>query len=216
MTPEELAAIHPELFHVTGRGSWETIARLGLLSTRAAVELFSPPDHVRRAALRHRRAKSITLSHETHGTLTLNDQLPLSEKALRSCLDDGLEPRDWLSILNERVFFWADRSGLGRMLNARMNRDRSRDILVFDTLALAKAHADCMELCPINSGSTIRRPARRGKATFTPLLRHGYAEWRQLRGRRDHILEIAVRYVVRDPARYLQSIEEHNGHQASE
>ncbi len=106
-------------------------------------------------------------------------------------------------MLNARVFFWADRNGLSRLLGARFNRGRAREVLVFDTLKLATAYGERMELCPINSGATIRRPARRGVSTFTPLLAKSYREWRTQRGGHDRILEITVRDGVTDISTYL-------------
>jgi hypothetical protein len=158
----------------------------------------------RRTALTERRRPAeVALDHPRHGRVVLNDNLPLSEAALAGCLDDRLQPRDWLAMLNARVFFWADESGLMRLLAARMNRGRAREVLVVDTLGLATAHAARMEICPINSGSTIRRPARRGLATFTPLGAMGYAEWRRRRGGRDRILEVTVVGGVPDIARHV-------------
>lgn len=206
MTAEELAARHPRLYHVTTPGAWAVISRLGLLPTSALLGLFEV-DAPRRAELTtKRRPREVRIAHPLHGTAVLNDNLPLSERALASCLDDGLTPQDWLGLLNGRVFFWADAKGLDRLLDARMNRNRPRDVLVLDTLGLARAHAERIEISPINSGSTIRRPARRGLATFTPLLAKSYAEWQRQRGRRDRILEVTVCGGVPDIARYLVEI----------
>jgi hypothetical protein len=203
MTPEELAALHPKLFHVTAPGAWETISRLGLLPATALVALFED----RRVHLTTtRRPTEIPLVHPVHGTAILNDNLPLSERALAACLDDGHTPQDWLRILNERVFFWAGEDGLDRLLRARMNRTRPRDVLIFDTLDLVEAHAEQVEISPINSGATVRRPARRGLTTFTPLLAKGYSEWQRQRGRRDRILEVVFRGGVPDIGRYSPEI----------
>ncbi|MBX9700164.1 MAG: hypothetical protein K2X74_12060 [Acetobacteraceae bacterium] len=205
MTPEELAALHPRLFHLTTPGAWPTIAARGLLSTAALVALFELPTERRAALTGQRRPAEVPLRHPAHGLAVLNDNLPLSEAALAGCLDDGLTPADWLGMLNARVFFWADEAGLARLVGARMNRGRAREVLVFDTLPLARAHAERLELCPINSGATLRRPARRGLSTFTPLGAMSHAEWRRRRGMSapDRILEVAVRDGVPDIARFL-------------
>ena len=206
MTPKELAARHPLLYHVTTPGAWASIARLGLLSPSTLLRLFET-DAARLLELTtKRRPAEVHIAHPTHGTAVLNDNLPLSETALAGCLDDGLTAGDWLGILNARVFFWADANGLARLLEARINRGRPREVLAFDTLGLARAHAERIEISPINSGSTIRRPARRGRATFTPLVATGYAEWRRQRGQRDRILEVVVRDGVPDIADHLVSI----------
>jgi hypothetical protein len=133
----------------------------------------------------------------------LNDNSPLSETKLASCLDDGLSPADWLGMLNERVFFWADEAGLSRLTGARANRGRRREVLIFDTRGVATAHYDRVEISPINSGATVHRPARRGSATFAPLSEVEYAAWRRQRGQRDRILEVVVRGHVREAARHL-------------
>ncbi len=203
MTPEALAAIKPRLFHVTTPGAWDRIATQGLLSTFGLLGLHGVDAQRREALIAHRRPTEVALEHPVHGQAVLNDNLPLSEKALAGCLDDGLSPADWLRMLNQRVFFWVDENGLNRLLGAKMNRDRARDVLVFDTLSLARATVDRMELSPINSGATIRRPARRGLGTFTPLGAMDYAGWRRRRGGRDSIVEVVVRDAVPDIARHL-------------
>ncbi len=203
MTPEELAGRHPRLFHVTSPGAWESIVRHGLLPACDLVDLFAPDRGQPDDLLATRRPAEVVLDHPLHGQAILNDNLPLSERALAACLDDGLRARDWLRLLNQRVFFWSDESGLQRLLGARMNRGRPREVLVFDTLALVAAHADRVEISPINSGATIRRPARRGLATFTPLGAMTYAAWRRRRGRLDRVVEVVVRGGVPDIQRYL-------------
>jgi hypothetical protein len=203
VTAEELAELHPRVFHVTTPGAWASIARYGLLSTAVLLDLFEVDDARRAELTTRRRPKEVPISHPVRGEAVINDNLPLSERALETCLDDGLQPADWLQALNKRVFFWADESGLQRLLAARMNRGRMREVLVVDTLGLASAYADRMEICPINSGATIRKPARRGLSTFTPLGAMDYTAWRKRRGGRDRILEVVVRGGVPDIARYL-------------
>ena len=206
MTPAELAAIAPRLYHVTTPGASEAIAEHGLLSTSKLLDLFEIAGAERDAIESRRRGGSIPIEHPAYGRALITDNLPLSEQALERCLDDGLTPRDWLHMLNSRVFFWPDEAGLRSLLDARVNRSRSREVLVFQTQPLAQRHADRIELSPINSGSTIRRPARRGLATFTPMLAHSYAQWQQLRGGRDRIREIVVRDAVPDAADFLINV----------
>lgn len=179
------------------------ILRHGLLPTSALLSLFEVPDAERPAIERRRRPGSVALTHPVHGRAVITDNLPLSEAALEACLDDGLAPADWLALLNGRVFFWPDRESLGRLLGARLNRGRERSVLVLDTLGLARAHGERMELAAINTGSTIRRAARRGRSTFTPLRRHDYEGWRRLRGGRDRIREVTVVGGVFPIAEYL-------------
>ncbi len=206
MTPEELTDRHPRLFHVTEPGAWPSIEKHGLLSTNAALAKFEASPGTVAAIAAQRRPNSVSLTHPEHGTLILNDQLPLNDTALSGCLEGGLTPQDWLRILNDRVFFWPDQESLNRLLNARINRHRARDVLVFDTLSVARVHYGRLELSPINSGSTIRKPARRGPKTFTPISAHSYSDWQRLRGKRDSVREVTIRAALPDPSNHLIEI----------
>lgn len=200
MTPEELAARHPRLFHLTLPSNLPGIERHGLLPASALMTRHGIDLH------RTRRPTALPLHDPVHGTATLNDQSPMTERALAGCLDDGLSPADWLTLLNGRVFFWADENGLATLLGARANRNRSVAVLVVTTLAFARSYGAQIELSAINSGATIRRPARRGLATFTPMLRHPHAEWRRLRGGRDTVREVTVPAGVPDVMRFVTEV----------
>ena len=206
MTPEELAERHPRLYHLTSPEAVRGILRHGLLPTSGLLSLFEIPAEERSRIECARRPASMQLTHPVHGRATITDNLPLSMTALSSCLDDRMSPVDWLRALNRRVFFWADQDGLSRLLGARLNRDRERVVLVLDTLSLAQRYAEHIELSPINSGATVRRAARRGITTFTPMRLHSYEAWRRLRGRRDRILEVTVVAGIADIAEHLVEI----------
>lgn len=172
MTPKELAERYPKLYHVTTPGAWQSIKKFGLLSTSCLLNLFDIDEVARLEIETKRRKTEVQLEHPQLGKVIINDNLPLSEQALIQCLDDQLKPSDWLRFLNSRVFFWTNEERLNRLLNARLNRHRTREVLVVDTFSLACAHAEHIDLCPINSGSTIRNAARRGLNTFTPMLKY--------------------------------------------
>jgi hypothetical protein len=203
MTPEDLARLHPRLYHVTEPDAWDGLQRHGLLPTDALLTLFDVSEAERLRLTTTRRPLPVALSHPDHGRAILNDNIPLTEGALATCLDDGLTPADWLRMLNARVFFWPDEDGVATLLGARFNRGKFKEVLAFDTARLVRAHAERVELCPINSGATIRKPARRGLSTFTPMLAMSFRNWRQMRGGRDRIREVVVRGGVPDIADYL-------------
>jgi hypothetical protein len=203
VSPEDLAALHPRLYHVADPVALPGILRHGLLPTSDLLSLFDVPATERRAIERRRRPAGVPLEHPVHGRAVITDNLPLSEAALAACLNDGLAPGDWLALLNSRVFFWPDRDSLARLLGARLNRGRDRLVLVLDTLGVARRHRRRMELAAINTGSTIRRPARRGLSTISPLELHDYGTWRRLRGGRDRIREVTVVGGVADVAEHL-------------
>ncbi len=212
MTPEDLAARHPRLFHQTAPGAWEAIREHGLLPTTEMLRRIQLPQEQIDALTRYRRPHTMTFLDTPMGRVEINDNRPLSHKALAGCLDDGLSPQTWCAMLAERVFFWADETrGLSRLLGAKMNRDRPRDVLVIDTLGFAAAQAARIELSPINSGSTIRKPARRGLGTFTPMRDVAdYKAWRGLRGKTDTVLEVVVPGVV-DVAPHVVEVRRYEG-----
>ncbi len=209
MRAEELAARHPWLFHLTAPANLPGILRHGLLATSELLTLFEVPDDARAGLEAAPRPDGVVLRHPVQGHAALTDNRPLSVKALAGCLEEALAPAAWLRLLNRRVFFWADEAGLQRLLDARLNRGRERAVLVLDTLGVVHDHAEQVELSAINSGATMRRPARRGLATFTPLAAAAsLGEWRRLRGGRDDVREVTVLGGVRDVARYLVEVRE--------
>jgi hypothetical protein len=117
-----------------------------------------------------------------------------------------MTPSDWLRLLNTRVFFWPSEESLHRLLSARLNRHRQREVIVLDTLSLARMHAHRIELCPINSGATLRKAARRGLNTFTPMLKYSFKDWSKLRGGRDEIREVTVHDHVLDIADHMVDV----------
>ncbi len=203
MTPAELAARHPSLYHLTCTDNVPDIQAHGI---HPAATLFDSFGQAHLATTR--RAAPIRLQNVAGRRATVSDNAPLTEAALAKCLDPGLTPQDWLYQLNRRVFFWADEARLAKLVNARNNRNRAKSVLVVDTLRFAEAYRDNIELCPINSGSTIHKPTRRGLATFTPLGRLSFAEWRVLRGYRDTICEVTVCVGIPDLIDFVIEIRE--------
>lgn len=143
---------------------------------------------------------AVPFIHRSLGEIVISDNIPLSESKLFKVLDDNLTPADWLALLNARVFFFPHRGPLMRLTNARENRGKAKDILVVDTEKLAASYANAMDIAPINTGNTNHAPARRGLATFAPLLETDYATWRRRRAKKtpDTIKEVSVRQSILD------------------
>jgi hypothetical protein len=192
VSPEELAAIHPRLYHITRPEAELSIRAHGLLSTSALLNLFEVSGSQREFLETRRRPESVVLSHAEHGSAVLTDNLPLSEVKLAKYLNDDLTPADWMRLLNERVFFWVDQENVDNHLRAMIKDGSRRIVLMFDTLSVARSHMERLQLAPFNTGATIRKPARRGLSTFVPAHRHTYREWQRLRGKRDRIKELTL------------------------
>ena len=203
MTPDELAHHVPRLHHYTDRVAWPMIERHGLLCADAIVERFVPDPAARGRLLAERRTDTVVVHDGPDGRVTLNDNLPLHYGPLAARLDDGLTPHDWLRILNGRVFFWPTVERADGFLRAGRRGGREKLLLTFDTRSLAEAYEGRLDLAPINTGSAVRVPARRGHATFTPASAVGWDEWRRLRGRLDTPAEMSVRGDVPDALDHL-------------
>ena len=175
------------------RGSWPSIQQHGLLSTSALLDLFAVPEPNRSSIERAHRAGCVRLQHPSHGCVAIRDQKPMSDAALRRCLQDGMTPVDWYCLLNSRVFFWPTRARLLGLLGARPYRALDHDVLELDTASLVRAHQASITLSPINSGSTFNLgPAPRGLATFQPIATFDYAARRRTRPPADCVVELTV------------------------
>ncbi len=208
MTAEELAALHPRLFHLCERAAVDGILRNGLWSTVRLLAGSDLSEAERSNILLRRRPAPVPLLHRAFGSVTINDNLPLSEIKLAACLDDGLTPADWLGLLNRKVFFWAREEDAESLLGAAGNAGRVKVLLVFDTRSLLEAH--CASTA-INTGQTrfpLKMAARRGLSTFAPLVGLDYARWRKdtRSGAPRRIKEVVVEAGVPDAEHHVLKV----------
>lgn len=199
ISPEELAHLFPRLYHMAETGTWESIQKHGLLSTSGLLDLFEVEGPQRALIESERRPESVSITHPEYGAAVIRDQKPLREAALASCLTD-MTVRQWYETLNRRVFFWLTRERLIKLLTARAYRGKMHCVLTVDTELLAKRHREHITLSPINSGSTIYRPVKRGSDTFLSLAAYPYEARRKTKGLNNMAAELAVDYAVPDIA----------------
>lgn len=188
---EILVKHYPVLYHMTSPDAWETIQRLGLLSTSSLLDLFEVHGEARAAIEERRRPESVRLDHPVHGSVVIRDNKPLSIVRLEKCLVDMSVP-EYLKMLNSRVFFWVHPSRLRDLRNARAYRDHEQMILQFDTRSILEHYRDRISLSVINSGATVHTPPPRGSFTFQRLDDFDYEASYRKRGRARAIAELAV------------------------
>ena len=195
MTPDAFAALHPVLTHYAEAGAHEGIRARGL----PPAATLAP--HLDMAVP---RPSAVEFGHAVP-----SDNTPLLGPGLARCLDDGLTPEDWLRILNDRVFLWAEEANGAGFLRARLRLGRATERLRFDTARLLTPVWDRAEITPINSGSAIRKPARRGLSTFAPLATLDYDAWRRSRRTKglDRVREVAVRGGIPEAGAALISVD---------
>lgn len=204
VSPAELIARYPRLYHMAERDSLPSILKHGLLSTSSLLDLYAVNGTWRTAIESDVRSQSIAIEHPEFGRAVVRDQCPMSVASLESCLRDGLTPRDWMHILNARVFFWVSEKRLHGLLNAGNYRHDEHDVLILDTASVIERHAEDIDLCPINSGASIPWIRPRGKDTFRPIAEYPWYEWLKKRGRNgETVVELTVKGGVTDVKRHL-------------
>ncbi len=202
MRTERLISRHPVLYHMAEDGSWESIRKLGLLSTSALLDTFEVGGLRRYEVESCRRPEMVELVHPEHGRALVRDNKPMQERVLERCLV-GMEPREWYETLNRKVFFWVDRGRLIRLLGARAYRDRPHLVLELDAAGLLRRHGLRVSLSGINSGATFAmNPAPRGPGTFRPIVEHPEGV---------RVVELAVDYAVPDAAEFVLSVSRWRG-----
>lgn len=190
--PKALATMYPRLFHMAEFGSWPSISKHGLLSTKALLDLFEVEDPRRTTILSQRRAVSVPITHPKIGAAVIRDQKPLSDAGLMRCLQDGLSPRRWYALLNDKVFFWVQEKRLEGLLNARAYRDLPHTVLTLSAAAVLAKYSRDVLLSGMNSGTTAPIAHPRGKNTFLSLEEFPLAQRIKKAGRKNAVVELLV------------------------
>lgn len=206
---------YPRLYHMAEANTWESIKKHGLLSTSALLDMYGIKGKLRFSIESQHRPESVKIENETYGVATIRDQKPLRESALKECLTD-LTPREWYKILNNRVFFWLTEKRLSTLLSARAYKQNIQCVLTIDTKQLLKYYSDKIKLSPINSGSTIYKPVKRGSDTFLPISDYPYEERKKKRGKDNAIAELTVDYSIPDIAEFTTEVSHIRGSQLIE
>jgi hypothetical protein len=204
MKIEELIQTYPKLYHMAERDAWPSIQKHGLLSTAALLDLFEVEPEQRCVIESEHRPAKVRIQHATRGEATIRDQTPLRPSSLRQCLV-GTTEHEWYRILNSRVFFWLNAQRLTRLMKARAYRNEEHCVLVISADKLVRRYADRITLSPINSGSTIYVPPKRGLGTFLTIAEYPFAERKQKAGR-DAVVELTVSYSVPDIATMCEQV----------
>jgi hypothetical protein len=210
MRVEELETRFPRLYHMAEAGSWSSIARCGLLSTSALLDLYGVTGRQRTAIESGHRPENVVLTSETHGSAVIRDQKPLNMVRLAGCLTD-MTTIQWLEHLNCRVFFWTSETRLQRLLCAKPYRELEHDVLIVETAPLIARHSDQVTLAPYNTGATMPTAVPRGSATFRAIADYPYDEWRRKRPAWDAVVEVAVQHGVPHVRKFVSRVERRRG-----
>lgn len=203
---EELITNCPTLYHMAERGSWNSIKRFGLLSTSALLDHYAVAPPRRTEIESQHRPESVEIIGAGLPRAVVRDQIPMSDAGLRWALPDRLSPSDWYELLNAKAFFWLSQDRLHKLTNAKAYRDQEHDVLEIETRSLIYAHRDAIWFCPINSGCTKPMPHPRDESVFSRIPDYPYAHWRQRRGPRERVVELAVDHAVSDIEQHVRRV----------
>lgn len=207
---EEFSKTYPCLYHMAEANTWESIKKHGLLSTTALLDLYKINGQQRTSIESKHRPDSVIIQNEKYGKAVIRDQKPLSESALKECLID-LDPVAWYRILNGRVFFWVTEDRLKTLLSARAYKNTMHCVITIETQALLPKHIENVQLSPINSGSTLYTPIKRGLKTFSSLSEYPFEERRKLRGAENAVAELTINHGVQDIEEFTLSVKHIKG-----
>lgn len=195
MTNEQFCKHYPYLYHMAEAGTWESIKKLGLLSTLALTELFEITGAEKRKLVSERRPEMVRICHKKYGIVTIRDNKPITDSKLLNWLID-MSPREWYETLSRRVFFWTNKERLDSLLNARAYRQYTHTVITVETALLLERNNERITLSPINSGAMPFGGSPRGVGTFCTLAQWPDAEGPRSGKLRKPVVELAVEHFI--------------------
>jgi hypothetical protein len=208
MLEADLIRLYPRLFHMAEDGSWPSIERHGLLSTKTLLERWEVAPDVATALGGEIRCESSVVEHPEFGRAVVRDQKPINTTALADALVD-MSVGEWLDALNSRVFFFLQPERLSGLLNARSYRKTAHTVITIYTAGLVRAHGSRVELCKINSGfAQPHSKAARGRETFQTIADYAHPDREAPRSRPAwDVSELCVGGGVPDIREYVINVE---------
>lgn len=185
------------LYHISEKGSWPNIQKLGLLSTSALLDLCGVTGAERFYIESQLRTRKVLIKHPTYGDIYIRDQDPMRDRPsegikLTDLLEPGTTAQEWFEFLNGKVFFWVSEYEFKKMLCARLYRNKPHWVLKIDTRSLLTNYAGKASISSQNSGSLYSKKLR-GPSTFVPFLNSAA---------KNGVMELAIEHEV-------SNIEEH-------
>lgn len=195
---------YPKLYHMAERDTWESICKLGLLSTAAILDLLKIEGINRKRLEAQHRPEKVAVS----GEIVLRDQKPMPPERLSKALIGGVTAAEWYAHLNGKVFLWAEESRLIRLLGARAYRNLEHDVLTICTKSLVDVHEKNMWVCHMNSGNTFPMPHKRGRDLFQRIKDYPVnAKGKPIK----EVVEVVVDHVIGDVAKHVVAVRRMKG-----
>jgi hypothetical protein len=158
MTPDQFKKWCPGLWHVAPGGTWEIIREEGF-KTAAQLQSVSVPAGDGEA--------DTVVVETTQGSYVRKRRDPAAY------MGDEEAVNTWVSMLDSRVYLFANRIPMDKLLAKQLTRDNgAQDILIISTQRLLDAMRPSIELSSQNSSAVARVPsAEKCAEMFLPLSR---------------------------------------------
>ena len=167
MYTSDLAAVAPQLFHLTAGDAWESIQEHGLRSATWLVRALALEEE-RAAALLTAPRESVEVIGDPAdplGHATLRDQKPLTLSKLER-LVEGITPENYIRLINDRVYFYMKAADVERVRGVRDAEGQPQLLLTLDSRRLLADYQGSVRVAKINTGATIGMQGRRGPRTW--------------------------------------------------
>ena len=176
MRADDLVGGYPRLFHIAWEGSWPSIRKYGLMSTKNLLKLYQVDKAEADSLVSEHRSHWVEIKREGLAPAVVRDQKPMSDEGVRRALGDDVEPSNWYRLLNSMVFFWPTKKRLLTMMRAEAYRGMRHDLIVVDTEKLLSLREDDVRLSPMNSGATKPFPHARNMDLFKRIQEYPFEE----------------------------------------
>jgi hypothetical protein len=199
MYTSDLAAVAPQLFHLTAGDAWPSIAERGLRSATWLVRAHGLDDDQSTTLLAAPREQVEVIGDPTDpvGHATLRDQKPLTLSKLER-LVEGITPEGYIRLINDRVYFYMKQADVERV-RAQREDGGPQLLLTFDSRRLLADYSGSVRVAKINTGATIGMQGRRGPRTWLAI--------DKFPGRATEVKEFTVLDGISDVTPYLVSAE---------
>ena len=199
MYTSDLAAVAPQLFHLTAGDAWPSIAERGLRSATWLVRAHGLDDDQSSALLATPREQVEVIGDPSDpvGHATLRDQKPLTLSKLER-LVEGITPEGYIRLINDRVYFYMKAADVERV-RAQREDGGPQLLLTFDSRRLLADYSGSVRVAKINTGATIGMQGRRGPRTWLAI--------DKFPGRATEVKEFTVLDGISDVTPYLVSAE---------
>ena len=158
--------------HVGPPGAWEQIASNGLRTAEQLILDADLGDEERQNLLTTPRQESVRLSVGGEEVILRDQESLFARKDLKPVIDSGLDMSDWIRLLNQRVYFFADETPYKKFLDRYVEREGSQDVIWLSPLKLLAVEDIQLELTSKSTGAVARRTGPQKPAdTFVPLFR---------------------------------------------